>query len=79
MRADLMEILVCPVCKGQLTLGVEQTETPVDGREEIIAGTLGCAACEHSYRIDGGIPNLLPPEVNEALEATRAQSADLHP
>ena len=79
MRADLMEILVCPVCKGQLTLGVEQTETPADGREEIIAGTLGCAACEHTYRIDGGIPNLLPPEVNEALEATRAQSADLHP
>ena len=79
MRADLMEILVCPVCKGQLTLGVEQTETLADGREEIIAGTLGCAACEHTYRIDGGIPNLLPPEVNEALEATRAQSADLHP
>ena len=79
MRADLMEILVCPVCKGELTLGIEQTEAPEDGREEILAGTLGCAACEHTYRIDGGIPNLLPPEVNEALEATRAQSADLHP
>ena len=79
MRADLMEILVCPVCKGQLTLGIEQTETLADAREEIIAGTLGCAACGHTYRIDGGIPNLLPPEVNEALEATRAQSADLHP
>ena len=79
MRADLMDILVCPVCKGALTLGIEQTEALDDGREEILAGTLGCAACDHTYRIDDGIPNLLPPELNETLTATRGQAEELHP
>ena len=69
MRRDLMEILVCPVCKGELTLSVEQTEDLGDGREEILSGALHCAACDHSYRIEDGIPNLLPPELAEALSA----------
>ena len=79
MRADLMEILVCPVCKGTLTLGIEQTEVLDDGREEILAGTLGCAACGQTFRIDEGIPNLLPPELNETLTSTRGQAEELHP
>ncbi len=79
MRADLMEILVCPVCKGTLTLGIEQTEVLDDGREEILAGTLGCGACEHAFRIDEGIPTLLPPELNETLTSTRGQAEELHP
>ena len=69
MRHDLMEILVCPVCKGELTLSVEQTETLDDGREEILSGSLHCAACDHTYRIEDGIPNLLPPELAETLSA----------
>ena len=79
MRADLMEILVCPVCKGTLTLGIEQTEVLDDGREEILAGTLGCASCGQTFRIDEGIPNLLPPELNETLTSTRGQAEELHP
>ena len=79
MRADLMEILVCPVCKGELALTVEQTATDSHGREEILAGTLGCGACEHTFRIDEGIPNLLPPELNETLTSTRGQAEELHP
>ena len=62
-----MEILVCPVCKGELTLEVEQSETDDGGREAILSGSLHCAACEHTYRIEDGIPNLLPPELAEAL------------
>lgn len=79
MRADLMAILVCPVCKGELALHVEQTEALPDGREEILGGSLRCAACEHAYRIDDGIPNLLPPDLNETLTATRGQAEELHP
>jgi uncharacterized protein YbaR (Trm112 family) len=75
MRADLMEILVCPVCKGGLTLTVEQTEALDDGREEILAGTLHCADCAHTYRIDDGIPNLLPPALNEALSTPETPPA----
>ena len=53
-----MEILVCPVCKGDLELQVE-TE---DG-EEVVTGALTCSPCNESYPIQDAIPNLLPPEM----------------
>ena len=56
MNRDLMEILACPVCKGELTLHVEKES------EEILEGTLHCAHCNHTYEIREGIPNLLPPD-----------------
>lgn len=56
MNRDLMEILCCPVCKGDLTLKVEKEDT------EILEGTLHCASCKHTYEIRDGIPNLLPPD-----------------
>ena len=64
MRHDLMEILACPLCKGELTLTVESE----DG-EEVITGTLHCAACDERYPIAEGIPNLLPPELRESMAA----------
>ena len=60
VRAELMEILVCPVCKGELTLTVLRQEGP-----EILEGTLACAACDDAFRIEDGIPNMLPPELRE--------------
>ena len=62
MRRDLMDILVCPVSKGPLTLTVT-TET--DG--EIIEGMLACEE-GHSYPIEDGIPNLLPPDLRQAID-----------
>jgi uncharacterized protein YbaR (Trm112 family) len=64
MRHDLMDILACPVCKGTLTLSVERED---DG--EIIEGSLHCAACDETYPISEGIPNLLPPDLRRELEA----------
>jgi len=61
MRHDLMDILVCPLCKGELTLTVDREE---DG--EIVAGKLACAACNETYPIEDGIPNLLPPDLRDA-------------
>ena len=52
-----MEILCCPVCKGELELTVDREE---DG--EIVEGTLYCEECDETYGIDDGIPDLLPPE-----------------
>ena len=60
MKPDLMDILVCPMCKGDLTLTVEKEE---DG--EIIEGNLHCAQCEEDYPIRDAIPNLLPPEYRD--------------
>jgi uncharacterized protein YbaR (Trm112 family) len=61
MAPDLMEILVCPLCKGELNLTV--TSEAEDG--EILAGTLACPACNETYPIEDGIPNMLPPEMRE--------------
>ena len=54
-----MEILVCPVCKGELELTV--TENASDG-DEIVEGSLHCTPCAETYPISGGIPDLLPPD-----------------
>lgn len=56
VHRDLMDILCCPVCKGDLELRVEKEET------EILEGTLHCKVCNHTYEIRDGIPNLLPPD-----------------
>ena len=58
MRMELMEILVCPVCKGELELTVAKR----DG-DEIVEGSLLCQACGERYPIEDTIPNMLPPEL----------------
>jgi len=57
MKRELMKILACPVCKGDLELRVDQEKG-----EEIVTGSLYCPGCDHSYPIVDTIPNLLPPE-----------------
>jgi uncharacterized protein YbaR (Trm112 family) len=58
MKKELMEILACPVCKGELQLKVETEEG-----DEIIKGSLFCSRCNEPYPIDDTIPNLLPPQM----------------
>ena len=57
MRRDLMDILVCPVCKGKLELKVE-----AEGEGEVITGSLRCPKCNVNYPITDNIPELMPPE-----------------
>jgi uncharacterized protein len=57
MRPELLEILRCPVCRGELALTVLTKEA-----DEIVRGTLGCGRCRVDYPIEGGIPDLLPPD-----------------
>jgi len=53
-----MDILVCPMCKGELTLTVTDEK---DG--EVVEGTLRCTQCSETYPIEDTIPNLLPPSL----------------
>jgi uncharacterized protein YbaR (Trm112 family) len=55
MKHSLVDILVCPVCKGKLELKVEE-----EGKGEVIKGSLRCGKCNVNYSIADGIPNLLP-------------------
>ena len=61
MKKELMEILACPMCKGDLELGVEEE----DEKGEIVKGSLYCQKCDQRYPIEEGIPNLLPPELRQ--------------
>lgn len=58
MKKELMEILACPVCKGELALRVDAEEG-----EEVIKGSLFCGKCNETYPIEDAIPNLLPPSM----------------
>ncbi|RLF39446.1 MAG: Trm112 family protein [Thermoplasmata archaeon] len=55
MRIDLMDILCCPVCKGELELKVDKKEG-----DDILEGKLICHKCNVKYPIQEGIPDLLP-------------------
>jgi len=57
MKKELMDILACPVCKGELELSVEEEK-----EQEIITGSLYCPRCDVRYPIVDTIPNLLPPD-----------------
>ncbi|MBI4284122.1 MAG: methytransferase partner Trm112 [Chloroflexi bacterium] len=56
MKPELMDILACPVCKGELELSVEE-----ENKKEIVSGFLFCPKCQERYPIVDTIPNLLPP------------------
>jgi len=58
MKRDLMEILACPLCKGTLTLTVEE-----ENEREVVKGSLYCDKCSVTYPIEETIPNLLPPDL----------------
>lgn len=57
MKRELMDILACPICKGDLKLSAtEENET------EIVSGSRYCPKCDVRYPIMDTIPNLLPPD-----------------
>jgi uncharacterized protein YbaR (Trm112 family) len=57
MKKELMDVLACPVCKGELALTVGEEK-----EKEIIRGLLYCKNGEVSYPIEDAISNLLPPD-----------------
>lgn len=58
MRKDLMDILACPDCKGELQLNVKEERD-----DEVITGDLYCKNCDFHFPIEDNIPNLLPKEL----------------
>lgn len=55
-----MDILVCPLCRSELTLTVDEERD-----DEIVAGSLQCQACGETYPIEDTIPNMLPPALRD--------------
>ena len=55
MDRSLVDILACPVCKGELILTVMEED-----KNDVITGKLFCSSCKEDYQISDSIPNLLP-------------------
>jgi len=55
MNKELLDIICCPSCKGNLILQIEKEENG-----EILTGSFTCKKCKCTYPIKDGIPNLLP-------------------
>jgi uncharacterized protein YbaR (Trm112 family) len=55
MRRQIIPLLCCPVCKGDLVLTITKED-----ETEIIEGNLRCESCGVNYPIEEGIPDLLP-------------------
>lgn len=64
MKPELIAVLACPRCRGDLTL--------VESRQEkgphILSGTLRCCSCRQVYPVETGIPRLvLAPETVQEI------------
>ena len=64
---ELLEILVCPKCKGDLEVRLGE-----DGAEAF----LDCTACALAYPVDDGIPVMLVDEAQPLGAAARPHAAD---
>jgi uncharacterized protein YbaR (Trm112 family) len=53
----MMDILVCPVCKGALELRVDDED-----EQEVLFGAICCSKCQQEYPIVDTIPNMIPPD-----------------
>ena len=51
MKPDLLEVLRCPVCRGELALTVTSREG-----DDIATGSLACAKCSVTYPIATASP-----------------------
>ncbi|WP_435349480.1 methytransferase partner Trm112 [Haloarchaeobius sp. HRN-SO-5] len=64
MKESMMDILCCPMDKGELELTVE-----TEDETEIVSGTLTCTECGETYPIEEGVPNMLPPDMRDDVPA----------
>ena len=60
MRQELMEILVCPMCKGELPRNGER-----EGDGEIRGGKLAGTARAEEFPVEDGSPTMLPPDLRD--------------
>lgn len=74
MRKRLFELIVCPLCKGELTIeSFDEIDT-----DEFVSGVLVCTLCDEYYPLIDGIPRLLPPSLQSMLWETHPSFYSLY-
>jgi len=58
MKTELLRLLCCPSCSGELIL-----LHVLEGEDEVKSGTLGCASCAAEFPVNNYVPRFVP-EVN---------------
>lgn len=53
MRVQLLDLLVCPACAGELESSLDAWSG-----EHVVSGSLSCSACRHHYAIVRGVPRM---------------------
>ncbi|MBI4508436.1 MAG: methyltransferase domain-containing protein [Deltaproteobacteria bacterium] len=66
MRPPALSLLCCPTCQGDLAL--DAPDHAADGH--VMTGRLGCAPCQKTYPITGGVPRLVAGSVSPASTET---------
>jgi len=64
MKRELLAILACPQCRGDLSL----VESRQERGSHIVSGTLQCCSCSQFYPVETGIPRLVQAE--ESVQET---------
>jgi SAM-dependent methyltransferase len=73
MHTWLLDLLVCPECRGTLRLG---DDVPKERRgDEVVTGSLTCAS-GHSFEITNGIPRFVKHQLNADQARTRDSFGD---
>jgi uncharacterized protein YbaR (Trm112 family) len=70
MRTDVLALLACPTCRGDLALDERAREG-----DHVMAGTLTCGGCGTVFPIRDGIPRLIPGSVTQASSQTAERFA----
>jgi SAM-dependent methyltransferase len=80
MRRKLLDIIVCPKCRGSFALEAFATEVSERSAEaEILDGALTCTNCAGVYPVIAGVPRLLPNGLLRPMRPRYQAFFDAHP
>ncbi len=75
MKKSFLQMIVCPSCAGAFILESFDGQTACDAVNE---GVLACVSCGAHYPLIGGIPRLLPRELQSMLWETHGEFFERH-
>lgn len=79
MKPRLLDLVVCPLCRGRLGLEAFLEAGSEGGAREIVEGALRCERCNGRYPIIRGVPRLLPPTLLSPMRRRYPGFFERHP
>src|SRR5689334_9451781 len=79
MRPTLLNLIVCPECRGELALDVIEASSGAGREREILDGILRCTGCARAFPVIGGVPRLLSPALLYGMRLRYPQFFHAHP